>query len=132
MGVVKAAHRGRAFQTTPYLVWMGIFVWADALIIGPFWVFTSLISIILNDGILFCLIASVFWIVRAMGEVVYWIQEQFASKHRNTPQSLWGESLFRGELIWVIYQLMWQCISVAAIILAIYFGYMWLTTDKLI
>lgn len=128
IGLQKTIRQNQSFQTTPYLLWMGIFVWADAIVIAPFWIVSSLASFIFEDWILFCLLASLFWVVRALGETVYWIQEQFAATHRNEPKSLAGEKMFRGELIWVIYQLIWQCICVAAVLCSIYFGYLWVSS----
>ena len=30
------------FSNTPYLWWLGIYVWGDALVLGPFWMLSAL------------------------------------------------------------------------------------------
>lgn len=113
------------FGLTRGITWLGIFVWGDALVIAPLWILTSLLSLFLGDWILFCLIASIFWSVRSLGEVIYWLNEQFAAKKRNQPHTLVGFSLVKSEAIWFIYQIVWQCVMVISIVSSIYFAKVW-------
>lgn len=106
---------------------LGAFVWVDAVVFGAFFFFASLISIIAGNFILFCVVYSVFWVIRSVGEQIYWFFEQFAQKHRNPPQTLKMSRFFPGESIWVYYQIFWQCVSVAAIILSVYFFHLLLS-----
>jgi hypothetical protein len=105
---------------------IGIFVWGDAIIISPFWIIAVSIVQLTQDWSLFLFILSVFWIVRSTGEVIYWLNEQFASKNRNPPPKLVLYSFFGNDSVWFIYQLFWQCILVLSIIAAVYTGNLWL------
>lgn len=121
----QVVNKHNPFGLTRWLSWLGIFVWADALVIAPFWVLAVLVSTIVHDWILFFLIASIFWSVRSLGEMVYWLNEQFAAKKRNPPQTLMGYSLIKSEAIWFVYQVFWQCVLVFSIVSAIYFARIW-------
>jgi hypothetical protein len=125
-GFFESTKKGNTFKLTPYLSWMGIFVWGDAFVIGFFWFFVAVLSYLLNDYLLFVLSISIFWIVRSMGKTIYWINEQFANTHRNKPENLMGYKFFKNDSIWFIYQIFWQCIAVLSIIVSIYLSAMWL------
>lgn len=109
-----------AFKETRYLGWMGIFVVGDALVIGPFWIVLSLIAIYLQSWHWFLLGVSLFWVVRGFGETMYWIQEQFATNHRNDPKNLFGYGLVKSDAIWFLYQIFWQCVTVLALMATVY------------
>jgi len=112
---------------TPYFVWLGIFVWGDGIIIGPFWFITSLLVYFLKDWYLFLLTVSVFWVVRSLGEVMYWLNQQFVKNNSNYYQKLTGYRFFKNDSILFIYQILWQCICVISIITSIYFANLWLS-----
>lgn len=122
----ETRRKNNAFGLTRWLTPLGSFVWGDAVVLSVFWIVASLVSWWLSDWNVFWLIASVFWVVRGAGETIYWLNEQFARDHRNPPESLWGYSLFKSEAIWFVYQLVWQCVTVAAVIASVYFGGQWL------
>lgn len=113
------------FGLTRWLSWLGIFVWGDAVVIAPFWIISALLSLFLRDWILFWLIVSIFWSVRSLGEVIYWLNEQFAAKKRNPPHTLPGYLLVKSEAIWFIFQIYWQCVMVVSIVSAIFFAKNW-------
>lgn len=127
-GFYKSTKRGEVFKLTPYLSWMGIFVWGDAFIIGFFWSLVSLLSYLLQDFLLFLLSASVFWLVRSVGEILYWINEQFAQTHRNEPKNLIAYRFFKNDSIYFVYQIFWQCIAVVSTITTIYLSAIWLNS----
>lgn len=108
-----------------YLSWLGIFVWGDAVIFGPFWLLVSLTAFLLKDWQLFLLIVSVFWLVRSVGETIYWLLEQFTSTKRNRPETLFGYRFFKNDSIFFIYQIFWQCITVLSLIVTIYLVHIW-------
>ncbi len=110
-----------AFQETRFLWWAGIFVVADAIVILPFWILVIVISLLMHSWTVFFLAVSLFWVVRSLGEVIYWMNEQFATHHRNDPKNLFGYSLVRCDAIWFLYQLFWQCVMVLALLSSIYF-----------
>lgn len=105
---------------------LGAFVWTDAVTFGAFFFFASIISLILQDFILFLLIFFVFWAVRSIGETIYWFLEQFANPHKNKPETLQGHTFFPGDSIYIHYQIFWQCVSVISIIASVYLFTRWL------
>ncbi len=105
---------------------LGAFVWIDAVTFGAFFALSALLSFLLQDFILFCLIYSVFWVIRSAGESIYWFLEQFVDKHRNKPETLKGHKMFPGDAVYIHYQIFWQCVTVLSIIASVYFFSIWL------
>lgn len=120
-------NKKRVYGLTPYLFFLGAFVWGDLLVLGPFWIITTLFVLILDDWYLFLLTISIFWSVRSLGETIYWLNEQFAGKNRNPPHTLNFHKLINSDAIWFVYQLFWQCILVVSIISSIYMANLWLS-----
>lgn len=116
------------FGLAGYFNFFGIFVWGDAVAIGLFWVIASIVVFIINDWILFLLALSFFWLVRGVGEMIYWLNQQFSNIERNPPHTLFLSNIFPSDSIWFIYQIVWQCVTVVAAILSIYFAKSWLAT----
>lgn len=102
------------------------YVWADAVVFGLFFLFSSLLSLILRDFILFLLIFSVFWTVRSIGESIYWFLEQFAPNHRNPEHTLWISRWFPRNSSWIANQIINQCIAVLGIIVSAYLFKLWI------
>lgn len=125
---VKHSSKGKAFGLTPHLYFTGSFVWADAIVFGPFWILATLASWFFQDWLLFLLLLSVFWLIRSVGETIYWFNEQFTSKHLNEPHTLPMFGLVKNEAIWFIYQIIMQCITVVSTITTIYLAAKWLQT----
>jgi hypothetical protein len=127
---VKGLHQSiikkNPFGTTFPFFWLGVFAWGDGIIIGPFWFLVSLISFLIKDWNLFLLIISTFWMIRSIGETIYWMNQQFVKKESNYYQKLTGYQFFKSDAILFIYQIFWQCISVISIITTIYFANRWL------
>lgn len=115
-----------AFETTPFLLPLGIIVWGDAVAFGLFWIIVGIIVLILQDWILFLLIFSVFWVVRSLGETIYWFNQQFSQIVRNPPKTLPFYKYFHNDSIWFVHQIIWQCITVVSVIFSIYFAKLWL------
>jgi hypothetical protein len=105
----------------------GSFVWADHIVFGAFWTIVSLITVILQDSLLFLLTFSVFWLVRSIGETIYWFLQQFAPRKGNEPEKFLINYVIRGEATWFVNQIAWQCITVVTFITTIYLSYQWLT-----
>lgn len=125
-GAYETIKKKNSYGWTLGLYPLGIFFWGDAVIFGLFWVIASAISLLLEDWNLFRLIFSVFWVVRSLGEITYWLNQQFSTINRCPPEKLPGIKLFHNDSIWFIYQICWQCVAVAAIISSIYFAKIWL------
>jgi len=119
-GIKEAIKKNSPYKETPFLFFMGIFVWGDALIFAPFWLILSLAALLLENGRFFLIGASVFWLVRSLGETIYWLNQQFSPLKRNPPEKMRGYKIIKNDSIWFIYQIFWQTISIAAIIALIY------------
>ena len=122
----ECKYKKNAFGLTRPLVVIGAFVWGDAVVFGPFWLASSLISWLLQDWYLFLLIMAIFWTVRSLGEVIYWLNEQFSTLRRNPIETLPWQSIFHNDSVWFIHQIIWQCMLVISLVLTIYLSHMWL------
>lgn len=125
-GIWESSKKENAFGDTIFLGWLGIFVWGDAVVFGPFWFLASLVPLLLRDWSLFLVIVSLFWVVRSLGETQYWFNQQFSNVHRNPPEKMRCYGLFKNDSIWFGYQIFWQCILVASLIFSIYSVSQWL------
>jgi len=125
-GFGECSKKKNAYGLTPALFPFGIFVWGDAVILGAFWALTSIVTLLLNDWILFLLIVSVFWLVRSLGETIYWFNQQFSKINRAPPKTLPFHKYFHNDSIWFIYQIFMQSITVVSIITTIYLTHLWL------
>jgi len=121
-GFYESKFKRNAYGLTRPLVFLGIFVWGDAVVFGLFWFFSSIITLFLSDWYLFLLIISVFWLVRSLGETIYWFNQQFSTIKRNPPEKLPGYSFFHNDSLWFVYQIVWQVVTVVSIIFSIYFS----------
>jgi len=117
-----------SYGDTHFLYPLGIFVWGDGIIIGAFWIISSIISLLLNDFLLFLLIIAVFWAVRSYGEATYWFNQQFSPIIRNPAEKLIGYKYIKKDSIWFMYQVLWQCILIISIIISIYLATLWVKT----
>jgi hypothetical protein len=128
----KALHECRnkrnAFGLTPWLLPIGAFVWGDAVVFGFFWAVISLAAGLMQDWYLFLLITSLFWVTRGFGEMIYWFNQQFSTLDRNPPEKMKGYEIFRNDSVWFVYQIVWQCVTVIALLLSLYFAFRWLGT----
>lgn len=109
------------FGLSYMLIPLGAFVWVDGVILGFFWITTTVLFFVLNKPTITLLVFSLFWTVRSAGEVLYWLLEQFASKKRNPPPTLFLYRLFPNESVWIVMQLLWQCVLIIALVLDILF-----------
>lgn len=129
-GLYEIVRKRNPFGLTKYLVFVGAFVWGDVFVVAPFWIIVSSVSLLLNNWNLFLLFVSLFWVIRSLGEMVYWLNEQFAGKTRNPPHTLNFYKIFQNDSIWFIYQVIWQCVFVFSIVLSLYFSKVWLESIK--
>jgi hypothetical protein len=114
-------------QQTYWINLYGAFVWGDMVVLGLFWFLGGMIIWYLNDWNLFLLTLSIFWLIRSLGETLYWFLVQFSQKVTDPPERFYLSKFFPGNSIWFIHQLFWQCISVTTLILTIYFTNQWLS-----
>jgi hypothetical protein len=106
----------------PFIL-IGAFVWGDALIFGLFWIIISSLAIILHNWFFLLMSYSVFWIVRSIGETLYWLNQQFSSLQLNPPERFFLSRYFTGNSIGFIYQIFWQCITVISVVSLVYLIY---------
>lgn len=125
-GFYESKYKKNAYGLTRPLFFIGIFVWGDAVIFSLFWIMSAVVALILQDWYLFLLTTSVFWVIRSLGESIYWFNQQFSQVERNPIRSLPWHSIFHNDSVWFIYQIIWQCVGVASIILSIYYSWLWL------
>ena len=126
-GIYLSVKRNKVFTETPWLWWLGIFVWGDAMVIGTFWFLVTIATWWLQDWLLFLLVISIFWLVRSVGETFYWFLEQFSTITRNEPKNLWGYRWIKGDALWFLYQIFWQCVTVVTSITSLHLAKLWLT-----
>ncbi len=127
-GFKESKDNKNSYGITPYLLPWGVFVWGDAVVFGLFWTLVSFAVLFLKDWILFLLIISVFWVIRSLGETIYWFNQQYSNINRNPPEKFWFYKYFHNDSVWFIHQIAWQCITVASIIFTIYFAHSWLNS----
>lgn len=104
----------------------GAFVWADLVVFGLFWTLVSVACLLLQNFTLFLLCISLFWLVRSVGETLYWFHQQFTPNKGNPPQKFWFYTIFHNDSVWFVYQIYWQCITVITIITSLYLATLWL------
>lgn len=127
-GYYESKYKKNAYGLTRPLSFIGAFVWGDAVVFGIFWVLSSLVALALKDWYLFLLIISVFWVVRSLGETIYWFNQQFSTINRNPIRNLPWNSIFHNDSVWFIHQIIWQCVAVVSVIFSIYFANLWLNS----
>ncbi len=118
--------RRNPFGLSRFFLPLGSFVWIDTVVFGAFFSLISIICLLTQQFILFWLVFSVFWLIRSIGEQMYWFHEQFTTVHRNHPNSLWPYRWFKGQEVWVVMQIFWQCVAVISLIASFYFLKVWL------
>ncbi|MBI4136779.1 hypothetical protein HY469_01840 [Candidatus Roizmanbacteria bacterium] len=118
--------RGNSYGLTPQFYIYGAFVYGDMVVFGIFWLAVGVVTVLLQDWLLFLLIHSLFWVVRSIGETIYWFNEQFATRNRNHPASLPGFHIFGNDSIWYVYQIIAQIITVISLIATIILIPLWL------
>ena len=123
---LKQCRQQKAYTLTPFLNPLGAFVWGDAVVFGLFWFLSSLVLLLLQDWLLFWLIFSVFWLVRSLGEMIYWFNQQFSTLNRNPAEKLWLYKYFKNDSIWFVYQIFWQCVLVFFVIVSAKLFSLWL------
>ncbi len=126
-GYRETKFKKNAYGLTKNLNFLGVISWGDAVVFGLFWLGASVITLILKDWYLFCLIVSVFWVIRSLGETIYWFNQQFSPINRNPMKNLnpLYVKIYQNDSVWFAYQIIWQCVTVISIIFSIYFSHLW-------
>lgn len=119
---IECKIKNNAYGITKPLFILGMFVWGDVVIYSVFWIIVSIISLIFEDKILFLVFLACFWIIRSLGETIYWFLQQFSDNvsESNKPKNLLFNSVFHNDSVWFVYQIMWQCVTVFSAVFLIY------------
>lgn len=106
----------------------GAFVWADVVVFGIFWFLFSLVTIFLGDWVLFLLGLSLFWLVRSIGETIYWFNQQFSTiqRYRASDFPFLAKIFHNDYTVYFVLQICMQCVTVVSAILSIYLTKLWL------
>ena len=122
----KVKNKKGAFERVPQpLIVTGSFVWADHVVFGLFWTLASLLVLYFQDFLLMLLIISVFWLVRSVGESMYWFLQQFSQINRNPPESFRIHKIFHNSSVWFVHQIYWQALTVTTIITTLALAALW-------
>ena len=103
------------YSDTPWLLPFGIYVWGDALVLGPMWLGLGIVFFFLSPVEIIRVLTGVYG-VRSAYEVVYWINHQVANRSYLPP-------LFR-QVKWIgpeeaaiLYQLIHTVQIIAAVVI---------------
>jgi hypothetical protein len=127
--VYACRSKNKAYESTPlWGIFFTGFVQADNVIFGFFWCLVCLVTLFFHDWLLFLLTVSLFWLVRSIGETLYWLFQQFIPRKGNEPEKFWSYRIVKSDAVWFMNQIYWQCITVITIISSMYLGYLWITS----
>lgn len=127
-GFYESYKKKNAYGMTYLLFPFSIFVWGDAVVFGLFWTVVSVSVLLLQDWILFLLFLSLFYLIRSIGETIYWFNQQFSKVIRCDPEKYWTHKIFHNDSVWFVFQTVHQCITVVTLITSIYLARLWLTS----
>lgn len=117
---VNGNFNGISWVFTP----LGIFIWGDALILGPFITLTSVVLWIKNNHLFTGLFFSSFFTIRWFFEIVYSMMAQFSRDTRPWEigwKSLpWVQSIGVIEVL-VLFQLVYTCLTIISFLSLLYF-----------
>jgi hypothetical protein len=116
---VMRVRQNQSYSLATPFQFLGIYVWGDALLIAPYWLGTSLISLFLNDWLFFLLTISLFWVVRGFGETIYWLNQQFSPILREPPEKFWHYQFVKDDSVWFMYQVFSQIITITALLVTL-------------
>lgn len=101
---------GHAFIFIP----LGAFVWGDALVLGLFWFLMSTLYFLFPMAYSPIVLAALFWLVRAGGEIFYWLLVQFVGERKEPASNHMLFPLVQSDAVWFMHQVIWQCVAVIA------------------
>jgi hypothetical protein len=98
---------GQFYSDTHWLWPLGVFVWGDGLVLGPFWA-VSAVVIASMPSITAARYLLVFFAIRSAYEVIYWLNHQAVGKTYQPPL-LRHISWLGSEEAAIVYQLANMC-----------------------
>lgn len=124
----QCRYRKNPFGRTYFFFPFGSFVFADLVVLAPFWIVVTLFIFFLQDFLLFLFIYALFWLIRSVGEAQYWFLQQFSTLNKNPIERFRLRKVFHNDSIWFVYQIYWQCLTVISLIASVYLGVLWVKT----
>lgn len=113
--MAKKQSKKNFYSDTFLFLPLGIYVLGDALVLAPFWIFSSIFLLFFSIQNIFKFIL-LFYILRSFFEIIYWLNHQSVHSDYNPP-------LFR-KIKWIkanesaiLYQLIHTCVVVIGIFL---------------
>jgi len=123
----KKVKDGHSYQKVPkFLYPLSIFVWGDSLVIAPFYIFSSSVSLLFNDFHLFLLLIASFHLFRSIGETLYWFLVQFDhTGKRERPEDHLLFKLTRNSSVFFLHQVINQIQSTILFVIVVYLVKTW-------
>jgi len=112
--------KGRSYGKWFGLNIVGAFVWGDAIIFGLFWAIVASLFLYLHSWLWFLIVLCTFWLIRSIGETIYWFLNQFIPLKHNKPENFFFYRLVRNDSVYFIAQIWWQCLATVFLALLIY------------
>lgn len=128
LGIYNAHYKKNAFGITNWFLPLGVFVWGDAVVFGAFWLLASFVFFKVNSLWFTLFLISCFWLIRSLGEMVYWLNQQFSKIIRDPAEKHFLYPLVKNESVWFLHQIIWQCVAVVALVIGVWSGARWVTT----
>ena len=101
----------------------GAFVWGDLLVFSLLWFVISIILLKLNSQKFFWIALYSFWLIRSLGEAIYWFLAQFNPHTVPWPTFFARTGIFSSLTdleVYVAFQVFWQSLAVLSLIGLIY------------
>ena len=110
-----------AYQESIFLYPIGAFVYVDTLPFALYWIGLSGVSWYLDNQEIFLFGFLIFWCVRALGEVNYWMHVQFHNHNKEDPKKFTIlQKIAPGDSVFVFMQVFWQVVLSASLLSLIY------------
>lgn len=115
VSLYQTKYKNNPHGLTRLLLPLGIFVWADGIVLSLFWFLASTYTFLFGSLHSFLVLTSIFWIVRSFGEVIYWLLQQFSTVVKDPPETVPFSNIFPGQSVWFAMQVIWQVVLVVSL-----------------
>lgn len=112
---LKNCRREKFYQDTFLLFPLGIYVWGDALVLGPFWLAVA-VSGFFVPLIWLGRLTLLFFALRSLYEVIYWINHQVSARSYRPPLGRHLKWLGANEAA-IVYQVAHTCLAAVWLLL---------------
>jgi hypothetical protein len=111
---------------------LGAFVWEDLLVFSLLNILATIITLFFRDVRIFYLFFLMFWVVRSLGETIYWMLQQFLEPNKpphneyhrfDKLKKAFGNLEYQS--FFILLQVMYQAITVIALVLIVYLLVNW-------